>query len=65
MKLEPIKSQHPQLLIRGLVGHGAAADVAHAYACRYGEGNTCPTRMLAQLARSREGSAAWPNLIAP
>ena len=57
-----IQMQHPQLIIRALVGHGAAADVCRHYACEYGSGASCPTRMLVQLGGSHGsgGKSEWP-----
>ena len=55
-----IQSQHPQLLVRALIGHGAAADVCTQYACEHGEFAACPTRMLVRLAGGDAAISGWP-----
>ena len=52
--LQWLQSQHPQLYLRGLIGHGAAADACLDYACRYGTSPANPCRALVQLAGSSE-----------
>ena len=59
--LHALRGQHPQLLIRALVGHGAAADAAHDYAATYGHAASCPSRLLVQLAGSHNSSKGWPS----
>lgn len=56
--LQWLQQQHPQLLIRGLVGHGGAADACVEYATRYGDGAACPTRHLVQIAGSHKSLKA-------
>ena len=60
MVLGWLVQQHPQLIVRGLIGHGAAADACYAYASEYGHAASCPTRMLVQLAGSHTSNAPWP-----
>ena len=49
LALHALSTQHNGLLIRALVGHGAAADACLAYAGRYGHVASCPVRRLALL----------------
>ena len=53
--------QHPQLLVRAIVGLGGAADVCNAYACKYGDAASCPTRMLVQVGGSHGAVGDWPT----
>ena len=60
--LQWLVRQAPQLRVRALIGHGAAADVCHAYATRYGDAASSPVRMLVQLNGSHStGGAAAPK----
>ena len=58
-----LMQQTPMLCIRALIGHGAAADACHAFACEYGAAASCPVRLLVALNGSHELSAKkaeWP-----
>ena len=59
--LQWLQSQHPQLYLRGLIGHGAAADACLEYAARYGTTPSNPCRALVQLAGSSEARSAVPS----
>jgi len=58
--LQWLQAQHPQLYLRGLIGHGAAADACLEYATRYGSMASSPCRALVQLAGSSEARGTVP-----